>query len=116
MGTSGYCDDCYALGNDTKSLKVVEGVTDEWLRLTGQEMNPSKSVVFATNNPDPVEIAFCGEPIPRKAAFKSLGIEVVPDGEDKTGEIIQARIAKARPCWAERPQLRGDSPGGRQSF
>ena len=61
-------------------------------------MNPSKSVVFGTDDPHPVQLLFCEEPIQRKAAFRSLGVEIVPDGEDKAGEIIQARIAKARPC------------------
>ena len=63
--TAGYCDDCYALGKDSKGLKVVEGITDEWLQLTGQEMNSSKSVVFGTNDLSPVQLSFCNEPIPR---------------------------------------------------
>ena len=28
VSTAGYCDDCYALGNGTKNLTAVEGITD----------------------------------------------------------------------------------------
>ena len=72
VGSAGYCDDCYALGNGTRSLKVVEEVTDAWLLLTGQEMNPSKSVVFGTNDPDPVELLFCEQPLRRPQVVSTL--------------------------------------------
>ena len=107
INTAGYCDDCYALGDRTRDLKAVEGVTDEWLQLTGQEMNSSKSVVFGTNDPDPVDLAFCSESIPRKLAFRSLGVEIVPDGESAAGEIIQTRIAKARTMLSRASAIEG---------
>ena len=75
----------------------MEGITDDWLQLTGQEMNSSKSVVFGTNDPDPVQLSFCKEPIPRKLAFKSLGVEIVPDGESTAGET-KPGLSKPEPC------------------
>ena len=91
----GYCDDCYAISDTTKELGLATSVTEEWLTLTGQESNAKKSVVFVSGAPALPVVQLQGVPVPVKGSFKSLGVEVVPEGEKGMGKVLTDRIAKA---------------------
>ena len=103
----GYCDDCYAMGETTEELEVATPVTEEWLDLTGQEINANKSVVFATKPGRHPPLLLQGVALPLKESFRSLGIEVAPAGEKGMGAILGGRVAKAHHMLKRAVQVEG---------
>ena len=48
ISAMGYADDTYGLGTSLRSLQGALEQTQQWLRLTGQDVNGKKSVAFTT--------------------------------------------------------------------
>ena len=68
----GYADNTYMLAICIMSLAMMLAATSQWIRLTGQEINVKKSMLFGVGRVTELD----GEQLPVQCEFRQLGVGV----------------------------------------
>ena len=94
IGAIGYADDTYVVGEGMATLQGPLDATEEWLEMTGQEVNASKSLAFTTEGGEAV-VNIAGAAIPPSKEFRSLGVGIRLAGKPGTGPLLGQRMGRA---------------------
>ena len=79
VGSMGYADDTYALRFEGQYMAPVMQLTDEWLALTLQKVNPKKSLSIQVRQPKEIarkHTVLQGISLLLQAEFRSLGVGI----------------------------------------
>ena len=88
----GYTDDTYACAQDGTSMAPKMRAISDFREVTGQGVNPKKSVAFDTTGEQPVGAELEGQALPLQEEFRMLGAGVRTTGMPWSGPLIWKRI------------------------
>ena len=96
VGSMGYADDTYPLRSEGKYMAPVMQLTDEWLALTLQKVNPKKSLSIQVRRPKEVarkHTVLQGVSLPLQAEFRSLGVGICTSLIRGMGPLLKKRTS-----------------------
>ena len=97
VGSMGYADDTYPLRSEGQYMAPVMQLTDEWLALTLQKVNPKKSLSIQVRQSKEVARKYTvlqGISLPLQAEFRSLGVGIRTSLTRGTGPLLKKRTSK----------------------
>ena len=93
----GYADDTYPLRSKGQYMAPVMQLTDEWLALTLQKVNPKKSLSIQVRQSKEIarkHTVLQGISLPLQAEFRSLGVGIRTSLTRGTGPLLKKRTSK----------------------
>ena len=101
ISAEGYADDTYMVAVSIVSLALMLAATSQWVRLTGQEINVKKSMVFGVGqvmgrSAQPLRAELDGEQLPVQREFRQLGMGVRTAPKRGTGPLMEKRMESAK--------------------
>ena len=97
VGSIGYADDTYPLRSEGQYMAPVMQLTDEWLALTLQKVNPKKSLSIQVRQSKEIarkHTVLQGISLPLQAEFRSLGVGIRTSLTRGTGPLLKKRTSK----------------------
>ena len=97
VGSMGYADDTYPLRSEGQYMAPVMQLTDEWLALTLQKVNPKKSLSIQVRQSKEIARKYTvlqGISLPLQAEFRSLGVGIRTSLTRGTGPLLKKRTSK----------------------
>ena len=105
LGSSGYADDTQAVALGVAPLQATVPTTEEWLRITGQDVRVHKSCSWVQGEDGAPAVLLRGVPIPVADMFRQLGIDVAIGGSRTTGPVVAKRLEAGRSALRRFPHL-----------
>ena len=105
LGSPGYADDSQAVALGTAALQDAVPATEEWLRITGQDVRVDKSFSWAEGEQGAPAVLLRGVPIPLPIAFRQLGVDIAIGGSKATGPVLSRRLEVGRSALRRLPHL-----------
>ena len=105
LGSSGYADDTQAVALGVAPLQDTVPATEEWLRITGQDVRVDKSCSSVQGEDGAPAVLLRGVPIPVADTFRQLGIDVAIGGSRTTGPVLARRLESGRSALRRLPHL-----------
>ena len=99
VGSMGYADDTYPLRSEGQYMAPVMHLTDEWLALTLQKVNPKKSLSIQVRQSKEVarkHTVLQGVSLLLQAEFRSLGVGIRTSLTRGTGPLLKKRTSKGK--------------------
>ena len=101
VGSMDYADDTYPLRSEGQYIAPVMQLTDEWLTLTLQKVNPKKSLSIQVRQSKAVAVAcehtvLKGVSLPLKFGFRSLGVGIRTNLVRGTGPLPKKRTSNGK--------------------
>ena len=99
VGSMGFADDTYPLRSEGQYMAPVMKLTDEWLALTLQKVNPKKSLSIQVRQSKEIarkHTVLQGISLPLQAEFRSLGVGIRTSLTRGTGPLLKKRISKGK--------------------
>ena len=99
VGSMGYADDTYPLRSEGQYMAPVMQLTDEWLALTLQKVNPKKSLSIQVRQSKETarkHTVLQGISLPLQAEFRSLGVDIRTNLTRGTGPLLKKRTSKGK--------------------
>ena len=95
----GYADDTYPLRSEGQYMAPVMQLTDEWLTLTLQKVNPKKLLSIQVRQSKEVarkHTVLQGVSLPLKSEFRSLGVGIRTNLVRETGPLLKKRTSNGK--------------------
>ena len=105
LRSSGYADDTQAVALGAASLQETVPATEEWLRVTGQDVRVDKSCSWIQGEQGAPAVLLRGVPIPLVATFRQLGVDIAIGGSKTTGPVLSRRLEAGRSALCCLPHL-----------
>ena len=105
LGSSGYADDTQAVALGAAALQDTVPATEEWLRVTGQDVRVDKSCSWVQGEQGAPAVLLRGVPIPLATTFRQLGVDVAIGGSKVTGPVLSRRLEAGRSALRRLPPL-----------
>ena len=86
-GLSGYANDTHAVALGAAALHDTVPPTEEWLRITGQDVRVDKSCSWVRGEQGAPAVLLRGVPIPLATTFRQLGVDIAIGGSKATGPV-----------------------------
>ena len=105
LGSSGHADDTQAVAVGAAALQDTVPATEEWLRVTGQDVCVDKSCSWVQGEQGAPAVLLRGVPIPLVTTFRQLGIDVAIGGCKATGPVLFRRLEAGLSALRRLPNL-----------
>ena len=96
LGSSGYADDTLAVALGAAALQDTVPATEEWVRVTGQDVRVDKSCSWVQGERGAPAVLLRGVPILLETTFRELGVDVAIGGSKITGPVLSRRLEAGR--------------------
>ena len=98
-------DDTQAVALGAASLQETVPATEEWLRVTGQDVRVDKSCSWVQGEQGAPAVLLRGAPIPLATTFRQLGVDIAIGGSKTTGLVLSRRLEAGRSALRRLPHL-----------
>ena len=96
LWSSGYAGDTQAVDLGAPRLQGMVPATEEWLKVTGQDVRVDKSCSWVHGEQGALAVLLRGHLIPLAATFRQLGVDVAIGGSKTTGPVLSRRLEAGR--------------------
>ena len=104
LGSSGYADDTQAVALGVAAVQDTVPATEEWLRVTGQDVCMDKSCSWVQREQGAPAVLLRGVPMPLATTFRQLGVDVATGGSNVTGPVLSRRLDAGRSALRRPPR------------
>ena len=103
LGSSGYADHTRAVALGAAALQDTVPATEEWLRITGQDIRMDKSCSWVQGEQGAPAVLLRGVPIPLATTFRQLGVDIAIGGSKAKGPVLSRRLEAGRSALRRLP-------------